>query len=94
MILKKVDSLPKNPGEWCTVRIDGQPTPSGLILACPTCTSAIHLGPAPHPSNHEIAWMDSYKRFTITAPILCGITKNGTRCGWVGTVEDGVAKSA
>jgi hypothetical protein len=94
MILNPVAGLPRNPGEWCTVRVDGQPIPSGLILACPGCGVPIHLGPAPHPSNHEIEWMDSYKRFSITAPILCGITKGGTLCDWVGTVEDGVVKPA
>jgi hypothetical protein len=94
MILRPVNSNPKKPGEWVPVRVGSNAEPTGFLLRCPGCGALLHIGPAPHPSGHAIEWHDSFKRFTVKTPIICGITRNGQRCEWIGTVEHGVASLA
>jgi len=90
MILRPVMSMPKIPGQWTPVRMESNSEPTGVMLCCPGCGSSLHLGPAPHPSGHEILWEDSFKRFSIRTPIICGISRSGKRCEWIGMVEHGV----
>jgi len=91
MMLRPVQRFPINSGEWTPVRIHQDKNPTGVMLACPACGARLHLGPAPHPSGHQIEWEDEFKKFSITQPITCGITKNGKVCSNRFIVTHGIA---
>lgn len=90
MRLKAVNQLPREPGHWTPVRLETDAPPTGVIMACPSCSSQLHLGPSPHPSGHEITWASDHLSFSIPTLIICGITKSGKRCPWEGFVLNGV----
>lgn len=92
MTLTAVQRFPMNPGEWTPVRLKSQDPPTGVMVACPKCGARLHLGPAPHPSGHQIEWEGiGFEKFSIAQPIRCDITRNGKLCGNRFIIVHGVA---
>lgn len=91
MSLRIVQQFPKEPGEWNPIVVGENIHPTGVMLACPRCGARHHLGPAPHPSGHDIEWQENYTKISIKGVITCGITKDGKLCQNKFTVTRSVA---
>lgn len=73
-LLVRVLALPKKPGEWTPVTVEGQAQPTNVLLVCPRCTRKLHIEGAFHNLltviKHAVVFEDD-GTVTITPTVDC-----------------------
>jgi len=86
-ILTRVPKLPRLPGEWVPVTVEGQRDATNIMLVCPLCHRRIHVEGAFHnllaTIKHVIVF-DADGTVTITPTVTCPYTS----CHWAAEITN------